>query len=113
MRHALGDIVASMRQRLITLDAGAPIRNRPVGTARLRRPSEAMRLMSAQRQHHLAVVESGVPVGIVSLGDLMSLATRELEQSVIDLSAFISGPAASVELPSTAFGSRLPRPARH
>jgi CBS domain-containing protein len=67
---------------------------------------DAIRLMSRRYHRHLAVLEGGVPVGIVSIGDLMNVVTRELEQRVIDLSTFISGPAATVEFPSAALAAR-------
>jgi signal-transduction protein with cAMP-binding, CBS, and nucleotidyltransferase domain len=69
---------------------------------------DAIRLLSELDHRHLVVVENGIPIGVVSIGDLMSVATRELEQSVIDLATFISGPAATVDLPSKVFGSRPP-----
>jgi IMP dehydrogenase len=67
---------------------------------------EAMRLLSESDHRHLAVVDEGVPLGVVSVGDLMNEVTRDLERSVVDLSTFISGPAATVELPTKVFGER-------
>ena len=72
---------------------------------------DALRLMSNREHRHLAVLDEGTPIGIVSIGDLMNLATRELEQWVIELSTFISGPAATVELPTAPLSQRpLPNP---
>lgn len=57
----------------------------------------AMQLMTEHRTRHLPVVESGVLIGLVSLGDLTRWLTRDLEHSVDDLYQYIAGPAALVE----------------
>ncbi|NIU64015.1 MAG: CBS domain-containing protein, partial [Actinobacteria bacterium] len=46
----------------------------------------AMRLMTDHRTRHLPVVDDGMLLGIVSLGDRTHWVTRELERTVTDLS---------------------------
>ena len=75
----------------------APVCCAPANTS----ADDAMRMMATREHRHLVVVDAGKPIGILSIGDLMGTATRELERWVVDLSTFISGPAASVELPSS------------
>ena len=64
--------------------------------------STAMRMMSEAQHRHLPVVERGLVVGIVSIGDLTHHVSAHLRESVSDLSTYIGGPAVSVGLPYAA-----------
>jgi CBS domain-containing protein len=60
---------------------------------------DAMRMMTHGRHRHLPIEEDGFVLGIVSIGDLVKWVARDLEQYVVDLSTFVSGPLAAPELP--------------
>jgi CBS domain-containing protein len=53
--------------------------------------NEAMTLMTAGRFRHLPVVEGGVLVGIVSIGDVVKARIMQQEQEVDSLKAYVSG----------------------
>ena len=59
---------------------------------------EAMRLMTQRRIRHLPVVdpEDGL-TGLISIGDLTNWVTRDLEQHVGELAAYICGSPVCVE----------------
>jgi CBS domain-containing protein len=52
---------------------------------------EAMTLMTAGRFRHLPVVEGGVLVGIVSIGDIVKARIMAQEQEVDSLKAYVGG----------------------
>jgi CBS domain-containing protein len=52
---------------------------------------EAMTMMTAGRFRHLPVVESGVLVGIVSIGDIVKARIMEQEHEVDTLKAYVAG----------------------
>lgn len=54
---------------------------------------EALQLMTRTRTRHLPVVHAGSLVGIVSIGDLTHWLIAELEESIDDLTRYISGSA--------------------
>lgn len=59
----------------------------------------AMLMMTHGRHRHLPVEEAGLILGLVSIGDLVKWVARDLEQYVLDLSTFVCGPLASLDLP--------------
>jgi CBS domain-containing protein len=61
---------------------------------------EAMRMMTTGRHRHLPVVERGVVLGLVSIGDMVKWTAQDLEQHVIELSVLVAGPCAQPELPT-------------
>jgi CBS domain-containing protein len=52
---------------------------------------ECMRMMTSERVRHLAVIERGVVVGIVSIGDLVSWIISSHEQTIHHLQSYITG----------------------
>ena len=51
-----------------------------------------MQLMTERRFRHLPVVDDGVLVGLISIGDITKATQRNLQQEVRELSSYISGP---------------------
>jgi CBS domain-containing protein len=54
------------------------------------RSSECMRLMSDHRFRHLPVVDDGVLLGVVSIGDLLKTVIEEQRQEIGQLQAYIA-----------------------
>lgn len=54
---------------------------------------EAMRLMTIRRVRHLPVVDDGVFVGLVSIGDLMRRVTMHQGEELARMSEYIAGAA--------------------
>jgi CBS domain-containing protein len=54
---------------------------------------EAMRMMTAGRFRHLPVMDHGVLVGLVSIGDVVKARIMEQENEVDSLKAYVSGSA--------------------
>jgi CBS domain-containing protein len=52
---------------------------------------ECMAIMTNRRFRHLPVVENGVPVGIVSIGDLVRWTITGQAQAIQELEGYISG----------------------
>lgn len=52
---------------------------------------EAMTMMTAGRFRHLPVLEDGVMVGIVSIGDIVKARIMQQEQEVDSLKAYVAG----------------------
>ena len=59
-------------------------------TTRQARTEELMTVMTEKRFRHVPVVEDGVLVGIVSIGDVVKQRTSELEAESAAMSAYIS-----------------------
>ena len=51
-----------------------------------------MQLMTERRFRHLPVVDDGVLIGLISIGDITKATQRNLQQEVRELSSYISGP---------------------
>jgi CBS domain-containing protein len=54
---------------------------------------ECLRIITDRHFRHLAVVEHGTVVGVVSIGDLVNCVITEQEQTIRHLHAYISGAA--------------------
>jgi len=54
---------------------------------------ECLRIITDKHFRHLAVVERGAVVGVVSIGDLVNCVITEQEQTIRHLHAYISGAA--------------------
>jgi signal-transduction protein with cAMP-binding, CBS, and nucleotidyltransferase domain len=54
---------------------------------------ECMRMVTNKRIRHLPVVENGVVLGVVSIGDLVNSVISEQERTIRHLEAYISGSA--------------------
>jgi CBS domain-containing protein len=54
--------------------------------------AEAMALISQMRCRHLPVMDDGVLIGLVSIGDLTAWMVRELKMEIVDLACYIHGP---------------------
>ena len=59
-------------------------------TTRQARTEELMVVMTVERVRHVPVVQDGVLVGIVSIGDVVKHRTAELEAETAAMSAYIS-----------------------
>jgi signal-transduction protein with cAMP-binding, CBS, and nucleotidyltransferase domain len=53
---------------------------------------DCMQIVTARRVRHLAVVESGRIVGVVSIGDLVRAIIAQQAETIDQLSTIISGP---------------------
>jgi CBS domain-containing protein len=53
--------------------------------------AEAMGIMTAGRFRHLPVVEAGVLLGIISIGDVVKARIGQQEQEVDTLKAYVAG----------------------
>jgi CBS domain-containing protein len=68
------------------------IMSSPVVTVTLQHTvGECMRIITDKHFRHLAVVERGNVVGVVSIGDLVNCVITEQEQTIRHLHAYISG----------------------
>jgi CBS domain-containing protein len=88
------DIVGSLAANGgATLDMTAgQLMTRSVQTATPRTTvAEAMGIMTAGRFRHLPVVEGGVLLGIISIGDVVKARIMQQEQEVDTLRAYVSG----------------------
>lgn len=54
---------------------------------------EAMRLMTEHRVRHIPVLDNGMLVGLISIGDVVKARIMEQEQEVDSLKAYIAGAA--------------------
>ncbi len=54
--------------------------------------AEGMRVMTEKRVRHLPVMHGRTLLGIVSLGDLTKAVVQDLEEEVVQLESYISGP---------------------
>lgn len=74
--------------------AATPVRTimtSPVRTvAPQQRARECMQLMSEHRFRHLPVVEDGLVLGVVSIGDLLKLVIEEQQAEIGQLQAYIA-----------------------
>jgi CBS domain-containing protein len=61
-----------------------------VSVTRKHSVGECMRIITDNRFRHLAVVEQGVVVGVVSIGDLVNCVITEQEETIRHLEAYIS-----------------------
>jgi CBS domain-containing protein len=70
------------------------IMSSPVVTVTLQHTvGECLRIITDKHFRHLAVVERGAVVGVVSIGDLVNCVITEQEQTIRHLHAYISGAA--------------------
>jgi CBS domain-containing protein len=68
------------------------IMSSPVVTVTLQNTvGECLRIITDKHFRHLAVVERGAVVGVVSIGDLVNSVITEQEQTIRHLHAYISG----------------------
>jgi CBS domain-containing protein len=74
--------------------AVAEIMSSPVvSVTRQNTVAECLRIITDRHFRHLAVVEHGKVVGVVSIGDLVNCIMTEQEQTIRHLHAYISGAA--------------------
>jgi len=88
------DIVASLAANgPVTLEMTAgQLMTRAVKTATPRTTvAEAMTMMTAGRFRHLPVVEGGILLGIISIGDVVKARIMQQEHEVDSLKAYVAG----------------------
>lgn len=61
------------------------------------RVGAVMRKITTTKHRHLPVMRGAHLLGLVSIGDLTAWVTRHLEEEVVDLHTYISGPAAHAQ----------------
>jgi CBS domain-containing protein len=54
---------------------------------------DCMRIITDNRIRHLPVLENGVVIGVVSIGDLVNWIVSEQRETIRQLEAYISGSA--------------------
>lgn len=61
---------------------------------------DCMKLMTERRIRHLPVLDNGLLVGMVSVGDVVKAQLSEQEELISGLESYIHGPSASVRPPA-------------
>jgi CBS domain-containing protein len=79
----------SSKETPVTAIMSSPV----VTVTRQHTVGECLRIITDKHFRHLAVVENGTVVGVVSIGDLVNCVITEQEQTIRHLHAYISGAA--------------------
>jgi CBS domain-containing protein len=79
----------SSKETPVTAIMSSPV----VTVTRQHTVGECLRIITDKHFRHLAVVEHGAVVGVVSIGDLVNCVITEQEQTIRHLHAYISGAA--------------------
>lgn len=79
----------SSKETPVTAIMSSPV----VTVTRQHTVGECLRIITDKHFRHLAVVEHGTVVGVVSIGDLVNCVITEQEQTIRHLHAYISGAA--------------------
>jgi CBS domain-containing protein len=79
----------SSKETPVTAIMSSPV----VTVTRQNTVGECLRIITDKHFRHLAVVEHGTVVGVVSIGDLVNCVITEQEQTIRHLHAYISGAA--------------------